>query len=46
MYIGHLYLIHKYIREKLAVTLNQGNGKCVLVLAHGLAYLPPLLFLR
>ena len=36
MYIGHLYLNHKYIREKVAVTLNQGNEKCVLVLAHGL----------
>ena len=25
------------IREKAVVTLNQGKGKCVLVLAHGLA---------
>ena len=39
MYIGQLCLIHKYIREKVAVTLHQGNGKCVLVVAHGLAYL-------
>ena len=38
MYIGHLCSIHMRIGEKAVVTLNQGDGKCVLVLAHGLAY--------
>ena len=37
MYIGHLCSIHMNIREKAAMALNQGKGKCVLVLAHGLA---------